>query len=117
MSRGTGASGRMRSNGRLKITVLSMLLLPALCGNASCHAQEKGNTVPETRPGREMIVKVQELIPVESDRKIRTTNLYLLFRIRTFDTTDFKFHVGLTLFPPSPQHTARGVGVKYLVAF
>ena len=81
----------------MKITVLSMLLLPALYGNASCHAQEKGNTVPETRPGREMIVEVQELMPVESDRKIRTTNLDLLFRIRTFDTPDFKFHGGLTV--------------------
>ena len=87
----------MRSNRRLKITVLSMLLLPALCGNASCRAQEKGNTVPETQAGQEMIVEVQELVPIESDRSIRTTNLDLLFRIRDFDTPDFKFHGGLTV--------------------
>src|SRR5207247_11334131 len=68
-----------------------MLLLPALSGNASC--QERASALP----GREMIVEVQELIPVESDRKIRTTNLDLLFRIRTFDTPYFKFHGGLTV--------------------
>ena len=81
----------------MKITVLSMLLLPALCGNASCDAQEKGNTVPETQAGREIVVEVQEFVPVESDRKIRTTNLDLLLRIRAFDTRDFKFHGGLTV--------------------
>ena len=87
----------MGSNRRLKIIVLSMLLLPAVCGNASCRAQEKGNTVPETQAGQEMIVEVQELVPIESDRSIRTTNLDLLFRIRNFDTPDFKFHGGLTV--------------------
>lgn len=53
--------------------------------------------MPETQAGREMIVEVQELVPVESDRKIRTTNLDLLFRIRRFDTPDFKFHGGFTV--------------------
>ncbi|TMH82681.1 MAG: acyloxyacyl hydrolase [Betaproteobacteria bacterium] len=77
--------------------MLSMLLLPALSGNALCHAQERANALPETQAGREMIVEVQELIPVESDRKIRTANLDVLFRIRTFDTPDFKFHGGLTV--------------------
>ncbi len=81
----------------MKITVLSMLLLPALCGNASCQAREEANVLPETQAGREMIVEVQELVPVESNRKIRTTNLDLLFRIRRFDTPDFKFHGGLTV--------------------
>jgi len=74
-----------------------MLLLPALSGNALCHAQEKASALPETQPGREMIVEVQELVPVESDRKIRTTNLDLLLRIRRFDTPDFKFHGGFTV--------------------
>jgi hypothetical protein len=81
----------------LKIIALSMLLLPALCGNASCLAQEKRNTVPETQAGREIVAEVQEFVPVESNRKIRTTNLDLLFRIRSFDTPDFKFYGGLTL--------------------
>jgi len=74
-----------------------MLLLPALSGNALCHAQEKASALPETQAGREMIVEVQELVPVESDRKIRTTNLDLLLRIRRFDTPDFKFHGGFTV--------------------
>ena len=81
----------------MKITVLSGLLLPALCANASCKAQEKANAAPETQAGQEMIVEVQELVPIESDRKIRTTNLDLLARIRTFDTPDFTFHGGLTV--------------------
>jgi hypothetical protein len=96
--------GELRSNERLKITarsgrtrpaaaLLSMLLLPALSGNALCLAQERASALP----GREMIVEVQELVPVESDRKIRTTNLDLLFRIRKFDISDFKFHGGLTV--------------------
>jgi lipid A 3-O-deacylase len=74
-----------------------MLLLPALSGNALCQAQENPIALPETQTGQEMIVEVQELAPIESDRKIRTTNLDLLFRIRTFDTPDFKFHGGLTV--------------------
>jgi lipid A 3-O-deacylase PagL len=63
---------------------LSMLLLPALSGNAWGQ-------------GQETIVEVQELVPVESGRNIRTTNFDLLFRIRSFDTPDFKFHGGLTV--------------------
>ena len=74
-----------------------MLLLPALTGNASCQAQEKANVLPETQSGREIMVELQELGPVERDRKIRTTNLDFLFRIRRFDTPDFKFYGGLTV--------------------
>jgi hypothetical protein len=97
-----------RSDERLKITarsgrtrpaavLLSMLLLPALSGNASSQAQERANASPETLSRQEMIVEAQELVPVESNRSIRTTNLDLLFRIRDFDTPDFKFHGGLTV--------------------
>ena len=74
-----------------------MLLLPALTGNASCQAQEKANVLPETQAGREIMVELQELGPVERDRKIRTTNLDFLFRIKRFDTPDFKFYGGLTV--------------------
>ena len=74
-----------------------MLLLPALTGNASCQAQEKANVLPETQSGREIMVELQELGPVERDRKIRTTNLDFLFRIKRFDTPDFKFYGGLTV--------------------
>src|SRR5882762_3711598 len=77
--------------------VLSMLLLPALAGNASCHAQEKANVLPEAQAGREIIVELQELGPVERDRKIRTTNLDLLFRIRRFDIPDFTLYGGFTV--------------------
>ena len=97
MSRGTGASCRLRSNKRLKITVLSMLLLPALSGNASSQAQEKANVFPETQAGREIMVELQEFGPIERERRIRTTNLDFLFRIRSFDTPDFKFYGGLTV--------------------
>src|SRR5882762_2553690 len=77
--------------------VLSMLLLPALIGNASCQAQEKANVLPETQAGREIMVELQELGPVERDRKIRTTNLDFLFRIKRFDTPDFTFYGGFTV--------------------
>ncbi len=77
--------------------VLSMLLLTALTGNASCQAQEKANVLPETHSEREIMVELQELGPVERDRKIRTTNLDFLFRIKRFDTPDFKFYGGLTV--------------------
>src|SRR6059036_1868087 len=77
--------------------VLSMLLLPALTGNASCQAQEKANVLPETQAGREIMVELQEFGPVERNRKIRTTNLDFLFRIKRFDTPDFKFYGGLTV--------------------
>ena len=74
-----------------------MLLLPALTWNASCQAQEKANVLPETQAGREIVVELQELGPVERDRKIRTTNLDFLFRIRKFDLPDFKLYGGLTM--------------------
>jgi len=74
-----------------------MLLLPALSGNALCQEQERASASPETQAGQEMIVEIQELVPVESGRSIRTTNLDLLFRIRDFDTPDFKFHGGFTV--------------------
>ena len=74
-----------------------MLLLPALTGNASCQAQEKANVLAETHAGREIMVELQELGPVERDRKIRTTNLDFLFRVKRFDTPDFKFYGGLTV--------------------
>src|SRR3979490_1033034 len=79
------------------VAVLSILLLTALSGNGSCQAQEKANVLPETHAGREIMVELQELGPVERDRKIRTTNLDFLFRIKRFDTPDFKFYGGLTV--------------------
>src|SRR6267378_2112578 len=77
--------------------VLSMLLLPALTWNASCQAQEKANVLPETQAGRELMVELQELGPVERIRQIHTANLDLLFRIRRFDTPDFTFYGGFTV--------------------
>jgi lipid A 3-O-deacylase len=77
--------------------VLSMLLLPALTWNASCQAQEKANVLPETQAGREIIVELQELGPVERARQIHTVNLDLLFRIRRFDIPDFTFYGGFTV--------------------
>jgi hypothetical protein len=74
-----------------------MLLLPALTGNASCQPQEKANVLPEMQAGREIMVELQEFGPVERNRKIRTTNLDFLFRIKRFDTPDFKFYGGLTV--------------------
>ena len=95
MSRGTGASGRLRPNP--KAAIPSMLLFAALSGNASCQAQEKANILPETQAGRQIMVELQELGPVESDRKIRTANFDFLFHIRRFDSPDFKFYGGLTV--------------------
>src|SRR5260370_13914059 len=43
------------------------------------------------------MVELQEIGPVESERHIRTTNLDFLFRIKRFDSPDFKFYGGLTL--------------------
>jgi len=77
--------------------VLSLLLLPALSGNASCHAQEKANVLPETQAGREIMVELQELGPVERIRQIHTMNLDVLFRIRRFDALDFTFYGGFTV--------------------
>ena len=77
--------------------VLSMLLIPALAGNASCRAQEKTNVLPETQAGREIIVELQELGPIERRRQIHTANLDFLLRIRRFDSPYFKFYGGLTV--------------------
>jgi len=74
-----------------------MLLFAALTGNASCQAQEKANVLRETPARREIIVELQEFGPVERERKIRTTNLDFLFRIKRFDIPDFKFYGGFTL--------------------
>ena len=85
------------SRTRPTAAVLSILLLQALSGNASCQAQEKANVFQETQAGREIVAELQELGPVERARKIRTTNLDFLFRIRRFDIPDFKFYGGLTV--------------------
>ena len=85
------------SRTRATAAMLSMLLLQVLSGNASCHAQEKTNVLPETQAGRQIMLELQELGPVENNRKIRTTNLDFLFRIRRFDIPDFKFYGGLTV--------------------
>jgi Lipid A 3-O-deacylase (PagL) len=74
-----------------------MLLLQALGGNASCQAQEKANVLPRPQAERQIVLELQDLGPVEKDRKIRTTNLDFLFHIRRFDTPDFKFYGGLTV--------------------
>lgn len=85
------------SRTRPAAAVLLLLLLPALSGNASCQAQEKANGLPETQARREIVVELQEFVPVERVRQIRTSNLDFLFRIRSFDTPDFKFYGGLTV--------------------
>src|SRR2546425_12174418 len=77
--------------------VLSMLLLPALTGNASCQAQEKANVLPETQAGREIVVELEELGPIKRNRQIHTTNLHFLFRMKSFDIGDFKLYGGLTV--------------------
>src|SRR5438876_1002412 len=77
--------------------VLSMLLLPALTGNASCQAQEKANVLPETQAGREIVVELEELGPIKRNRQIHTTNLHVLFRMKSFEIGDFKLYGGLTV--------------------
>jgi hypothetical protein len=74
-----------------------MLLIPALTGNASCQAQEKANVSPETQAGRQIMVELQEIGPAEREREIHTANLDVLFRIKRFDSLDFKFYGGLTV--------------------
>ena len=74
-----------------------MLLLPALTGNASCQAQERANVSPETQAGREIVVELEELGPLERNRQIHTTNLHFLFRMKSFDIGDFKLYGGLTV--------------------
>ena len=78
-------------------TAAVLFLILALIGHASCQAQEKANVLPETQAGREIIVELQELGPVERARQIHTANLDLLFRIRRFDTPDFTFYGGFTV--------------------
>jgi lipid A 3-O-deacylase len=95
MNRGTGALGRLRSN--RTAAILSMLLLPSLTGNASCQAQEKAYVLPETQAGRQIMVELQEIGPVERPRQIHTTNLDFLFHMKRFDSQDFKFYGGLTV--------------------
>ena len=77
--------------------VLSLLLLPALSGNASCEAQEKANILQETPARREIMVELEELGPLERNRQIHTTNLHFLFRMKSFDIGVFKLYGGLTL--------------------
>ncbi len=95
MSRGTGASARLRSSPTA--AVLSMLLIPALTGNASCQAQEKANVLPETQAGREIIVELEELGPIKDNRQVHTTNLHFLFRMKSFDIGVFKLYGGMTV--------------------
>ena len=72
-----------------------MLLLPALSGNASC--EEKANILQEMQAGREIMVELEELGPLERNRQIHTTNLHFLFRMKSFDIGDFKLYGGLTV--------------------
>jgi lipid A 3-O-deacylase len=74
-----------------------MLLLPALAGNASCQAQERANVFPKVQAGREIVVELEELGPIERNRQIHTTNLHVLFRMKSFDIGDFKLYGGLTV--------------------
>src|SRR5437773_5807529 len=62
--------------------VLSMLLIPPLTGNASCQAQERANVLPKTQAGREIVLELEKLGPIEGNRQIHTTNLHFLFRDR-----------------------------------
>jgi hypothetical protein len=80
-----------------RATAAVLFLIPALTGNASCQAQEKAKVLPETQAGRQIMLELQELGPVERDRKIRTANLDFLFHITRFDSPDFKFYGGLTV--------------------
>ena len=95
MNRGTGALGRPRPNPAA--AVLSMLLIPALAGNASCQAQERANVFPKVQAGREIVVELEELAPIERNRQIQTTNLHVLFRMKSFDIGDLKLYGGLTM--------------------
>ena len=77
--------------------MLSLLLLPALSGNASCEPQEKANILQETQAGREIMVELEELGPLERNRQIHTMNLHFLFRMKSIDIGMFKLYGGLTL--------------------
>ena len=85
------------SRKRPTAAVLSLLLLPALSGNASCEAQEKANISQEMRAGREIMAELEELGPVKRNRRIHTMNLHFLFRMKSFDIGMFKLYGGLTL--------------------
>ena len=78
-------------------TAAVLFLIPALTGNASCQAQEKARALPETQAGREIVVELEELGPLERNRQIRTTNLHFLFRMKSFDIGVFKLYGGLTV--------------------
>ena len=78
-------------------TAAVLFLILALTGNASCQAQEKTNVLPETQTGREIMVELEELGPLERNRRIRTTNLHVLLRMKSFDIGVFKLHGGLTV--------------------
>ena len=85
------------SRKRPTAAVLSLLLLPALSGNASCEAQEKANISQEMQAGREIMAELEELGPVKRNRQIHTMNLHFLFRMKSFDIGMFKLYGGLTL--------------------
>jgi hypothetical protein len=78
-------------------TAAVLFLILALIGNASCQAQEKARVLPETQAGREIMVELEELGPLEHNRQIRTTNLHFLFRMKSFDIGVFKLYGGLTV--------------------
>src|SRR6266516_7552882 len=77
--------------------VLSMLLIPSLTGNASCQAQERANVLPKTQAGREIVLELEKLGPIEGNRQIHTTNLHFLFRMKSLDIGYFKLYGGLTV--------------------
>ena len=74
-----------------------MLLMPPLTGNASCQAQERANALPKTQAGREIVLELEKLGPIEGNRQIHTTNLHFLFRMKSLDIGYFKLYGGLTL--------------------
>jgi len=47
--------------------------------------------------GREIMVELEELGPLERNRQIHTMNLHFLFRMKSFDIGVFKLYGGLTL--------------------
>ena len=80
-----------------RLTAAVLFLVPALIGNASCRAQEKTNFLPETQAGREITVELEELGPLEHNRRIRTTNLHVLLRTKSLDIGGLKLYGGLTV--------------------
>ena len=51
----------------------------------------------EMQAGREIMVELEELGPLERNRQIHTMNLHFLFRMKSFDIGVFKLYGGLTL--------------------